>query len=148
MRLSAVKFVNHADDHPEDPLLRVRRLPIDEVKEMYQRLAQRLDLDPKTSPKVLLRQVDDRLTLVRGADAESADFNPLSVLDPAIVASGTDVLFTLGEPEEIWRISRVDLSRYFDSIWYSGPDDLTLFDSKMSWIIGISHEGAVRRLLL
>jgi hypothetical protein len=49
VRFDAVKFVNHADDHPDDPVLRVRPLNAGELKALYSDLAGKLGLRPGLS---------------------------------------------------------------------------------------------------
>jgi hypothetical protein len=36
-----------------------------------------------------------------------------------------------------------DLSRYFDDIFYPGPDDIELFDETLKWFMLVDHEGAI-----
>lgn len=36
-----------------------------------------------------------------------------------------------------------DLNKYFDDVWYPSSDDISIFDSKFSWILFISHSGDV-----
>jgi len=46
--------------------------------------------------------------------------------------------------DNVDEIQFVDLTKYFDDIWYPGLDDIDIFDATFSWILSISHDGAVR----
>lgn len=143
MRFDAVKFVNHADDHPEDPVLRVRPLDVHELEALYAMLIRHLGLERKARPDDILRSLGTSLSRVRGTDANTERFDPLTVLPAHVAKVGEDAFLTLGEPDDVWRISRIDLRRYFDSVWYPGPDDLLIMDPEACWVIGVSSGGAV-----
>lgn len=144
MRFDAVKFVNHADDHPDDPVLRVRPLNAGELKALYSDLAGKLGLRPGTAPATILERLESALARVTGAHAEEPGFNPMHALAPALVDPAGELFFTLGDADDVWRMSVSDLGRYFDSVWYPGPDDLILVDPLARWAVGITHNGQVR----
>lgn len=36
-----------------------------------------------------------------------------------------------------------DLDKYFYDIWFSGADDIDIFDENLNWILSIRHDGCV-----
>ena len=147
MRFDAVKFVNHADSHPEDPILRVRPLDAPSLRRLYDRLSRVCSVESRTGATQLLNACWEQLTPLGGVNADDPEFTVASILPSGVAPSGT-VFLTLGEPDDVWRVSARDLQRYFGSIWYPGPDDLILIDSDLRWMVGIRHDGAIGRTLI
>ena len=38
------------------------------------------------------------------------------------------------------------VSKYFSDIWYPSTDDIDVFDSSVSWILSVNHEGEIRSM--
>lgn len=45
--------------------------------------------------------------------------------------------------DDIDMMSLIDLDTYFYDIWYSGPNDIDIFDGNLNWIVSIRHDGCV-----
>jgi hypothetical protein len=149
MSFQAVKFVNHADHHPEDPVLRVRPLVVEEIKVLSHRLSRLLDASSKLSLDELLLILKGKLlTPVGGVDADSESFRFTELVAGLPPVQGANLLLYFGFPGDVWRISLSDLDQYFDSVWYQGPDDLVVIPENLSWFVNISEQGEVTRWIV
>jgi hypothetical protein len=45
--------------------------------------------------------------------------------------------------EKIDMFNIEDVDKYFDSIWFPGPDDIDLFDETLNWILAVRHDGCI-----
>ncbi len=143
MRLHPIKFVNHAADHPEDPVLRVRpALPEDE-RALTTGLAASLGLPPATRLGALLEGVEGRMVRVEGVSADEPNFKVSSLLHGG-AGLDADAVLCFGDLTDLWLMTMRDLDCYFDSIWYSGPDDLLILARQGTWAVEVLHTGEVR----
>jgi len=46
--------------------------------------------------------------------------------------------------DNIDEMRSLDLCSFFEDIWYPGPDDIDIFDSTLSWVLSVTHEGIIR----
>ena len=49
--------------------------------------------------------------------------------------------------DNIDAIALKDLDKYFYDIWYPGSDDIDIFDSNLTWIVSIRHDGYISFLI-
>ncbi len=142
MTLDPVKFVNHADSHPDDPVLRVRPLDNEQHQRFMACLANRLGAEPTLKLADLLVALEEHLVPIEHVNADSPRFDPLS---PVILREhqAKDRVFLSFADEDLWVISASDLRRYFSSVWYWGPDELFILDPDATWAIAVTQEGRV-----
>jgi hypothetical protein len=76
-------------------------------------------------------------------NAASKEFSLVEVLRSLGIRRNRDVFINWKRFECIDRIALEDLSRYFDDIFYPGPDDIELFDETLKWFMLVDHEGAI-----
>ncbi len=48
--------------------------------------------------------------------------------------------------DEIDQFNLNDLVQNFDDIWFSGTDDIDLFDESLNWVLSIRHDGCLSLL--
>lgn len=46
--------------------------------------------------------------------------------------------------EDIDRLETKALAKYFDDIWYPGPDEIDIWDASYEWIMSIDADGGIR----
>jgi len=49
--------------------------------------------------------------------------------------------------DDIDEISLKDLDQYFYGIWFPVVDDIDIFDDTFKWVVSISHDGIISRIL-
>ena len=45
--------------------------------------------------------------------------------------------------DNIDKFNLLDLTRYFDDIWYPELDDVDIFDDSFTWIVSVAHSGRI-----
>jgi len=80
----------------------------------------------------------------KGINAENEHFDLAAVAKDLGISAEKKVYVNWYRYDNVDEIQFVDLTKYFDDIWYPGPDDIDIFDATFSWILSISHDGAVR----
>jgi hypothetical protein len=102
VRVDPVKFVNHADDHPTDPILRVRPLAAEEIQDFLGLLASALFPGATTG---LLERLVTVLQPVVGVNADDPYFDPTGVLgagatmEPLTRGSASALAFGASSPD-------------------------------------------------
>lgn len=99
-----------------------------------------------------VHQVVDNLELLNMVfgSASKMEFNALdegfklkNVFDSRNIRHEENVFIDWYRFDDIDQIGFDDLNEYLDDLWYPGAEDITIFDSKISWILFISHNGDI-----
>ncbi len=84
------------------------------------------------------------LTVTLPENVEPCDrFDFEALLKRHGVNPSPEILLDWGWFDEVDEMSLKDFSEHFSDIWYPSSDDLGLFDSSMSWMLLITHYGAL-----
>ncbi|MCL5773492.1 MAG: hypothetical protein M1536_03850 [Firmicutes bacterium] len=94
----------------------------------------------------LLRYLESLSCQVKNVNAESEDFDLSLIAYKVGLKPRDEIYINWDDFTTIDRMNFLDLSKYFDDIWYPGPDDIEIFDDTFSWILFISHWGGVNFL--
>lgn len=84
---------------------------------------------------------DMKEVVISDFNAKDDKFKLSLVLDYIDVHPEENVCINWYRYDQIDEIKFADLNDYFGAIWYSGADDIDIFDSTLSWVLSISHEG-------
>lgn len=131
------------ESHPDAMFPLVQQLTTAEIRRCQRLLRDRLAISDEADGGALLRHLAECETFFPAANANDDDFDLSNVLNAIDVPQESDVILNWHRFEALERISLHDLVRHFDSIWYPAADDLDIFPPDVSWIVSISHEGAV-----
>lgn len=131
--------------YPGTQFPRYRSLGEVEMERIRERLVKQLGL-PAVDPLTLIREIDKRQELVKGYDAEREDFRLSSVFSNLNITPQKNVYLNWHRYDDVDEMAFTDLDAYLDDIWYPGPDDLDILDSSLSWILSITHYGAIQFL--
>ena len=134
--------------HPGDGPLDIRALASEQCREVQSRLIARLRLPRATVGLVLLQTIADRSKPIENENAAHDDFKLDRVVWRARIKPQEWVYINWYRFDRIDQIKYLDLVRYFDDIWYPGPDDISIFDEECHWIISVDHEGGLAVLKL
>ena len=110
---------------------------------LRERLATALRLKETAASVAFEVDVDRSLNLRSKHDAEEQGFSLADVLaEFAIVPLATClVAFSF---QVIYRFQTTDVVKYFDDIWYPGPDDINILDESLSWMVAVYHHGSIK----
>ncbi len=81
---------------------------------------------------------------VEGANAGKDEFSFAELFDNLNILPAEIVYINWYQFDDIDEMMLTDLCEYFNDIWYPGPDDIEIFDSTLSWILSVSHDGDIR----
>ncbi len=138
------KIDNFIEDHPTTPFPWYRSLSEKECFKIYELVAKAIKRTDKIQdPLDLVQRVADKGIHLDAYNAEDSSFSLTSVLADLKIQQPDIVFINWYRFDSVDQMKFADLDRYFDDIWYAGPDDIDLFDKTYSWILTISHEGDV-----
>jgi hypothetical protein len=140
------KKQNFERDHGQDTFIQFSSLDSRSALELRLLLARSLGLDPGTSGRDILQVVRDRGMTVEcvSADSEAFDFGLL--LTGLGLRPSEKLYLNWYRFDRIDVVYTKDMIASFSDIWYPSVDDLDIFDVSASWIISITHYGAVQFL--
>lgn len=91
----------------------------------------------------IFQQIEKSGRKINGINAESNNFELSHLLDTQNIQPLPNIFLNWGQFKEIDVVSFESLSTFFYDIWYPGSDDIYLYDESFSWIVYITHYGAV-----
>ena len=114
-----------------------------ETLTIRQHLAGVLSLPTDVTPLVLTQCIADRSVTHLGFNAEADDFNIEVLLHRLEITPASTIYINWYRFDRIDEMRFEDITRYFDYLWYPGPDDIDFFDFTASWVLSIDHDGRV-----
>lgn len=91
----------------------------------------------------IFSQIENSSEKVKEINVEGGNFELSDVFKMYGIQSNTNVFLNWGQFKEIDIISLELLSMFFYDIWYPGSDDIYVYDDSFSWIVNVTHYGAV-----
>ncbi len=138
-----VKIENFKRDHPDEPFPKFVTLTADEAQQLRHAIATQAGFDRPDDTWALLTYLVSLSRMLRGATGDGTGVDLEALVEKACISPRTEVYINWDDFRTIDRIAFFDLCRYFDDIWYPGPDDIEIFDDALSWILFVHHYGAV-----
>jgi hypothetical protein len=130
-------------DNPGSKFPKFYSLDAPQTKEIRFKLLERLSLDISTDTKRLLEEIASNGSFVPEVNANSPDFDLTELLLRQGIQALGKVYVNWYRYDDIDEFRLEDLSNHFNSIWYAGPDDIEIFDTTLSWVVSIRHDGVV-----
>ncbi len=140
------KLYNFIKDNDGIVFPQIDSLNPHECIELRLKLCSRLNLKTDGRGCELALTIDRLQTCLKEVRADDPNFDLEKVLRSVGVTSGNDVFVNWKNFEIIDKINIRDLSKYFSDIWYPSTDDIDVFDSSVSWILSVNHEGEIRSM--
>jgi hypothetical protein len=137
------KIANFTKLNPSQPFPHFRKVESDESRELASKLARRLRLPLPVDPLTLARRVSSCLTPVSGVSPLDQDFRLSQVLWQLRISPPEDVFVNWYRFDDVDEIKFADLESHFSDIWYPSSDDIEVFDSSLTWLISVSHDGSI-----
>jgi len=98
---------------------------------------------PSADGLAILKGIQERSALVQGLNAQDEGFALRRALKAAGICPLERVAINWGRFDDIDWAQLDELSLLFSDVWYPGSDDIDLFDSTLTWVLTICHEGYV-----
>jgi len=117
-----------------------------DIKEIHKILQKKTGAETPDSSAICIKVWEIGRSIEGNAEDES--FNLSKTFESLNIRPKEKVFFEWDEKRGIDEFFFEDLSKYFDDIWYPGPDDIDIFDSTFSWIFSVNHHGYLNLVLL
>ncbi len=141
--MGPIKIKNYEREHGPGTFPGCRPLDSRSLEEVRRQLTGALGIEATSSGREMLQVIQDRSELVEGADAENEDFDLGAVLKRLGLVYGDKLYLNWYRFDDVDEMCAADVIAHFSDIWYPASDDLEVFDRSMSWIVSITHFGAV-----
>lgn len=137
-----IKLVNFLKTNPGKAFLNYEHCREEESKSILLGLARRLGLST-TDGLEILKRIQARSVVLDGINAWDEEFDLRGALKAAGVNPLDRVAVNWGRFDDIDWMYLDELSLRFADVWYPGSDDIDIFDSTLTWVLTICHEGYV-----
>ena len=99
-----------------------------------------------TNILTLVEDISNKQMFLSEIDANS-DFKLINTLKCLKIKYLDSLYLNWYKFDNIDAIALKDLDKYFYDIWYPGSDDIDIFDSNLTWIVSIRHDGYISFLI-
>ena len=120
-----------------------RSLAIYDMDHIRSRLANTLQVNSESNLDLINALYAISLAVDK-SNAEQDGFSLLELFNNVDISPLEKVYINWYRFDNIDEMRFVDLCEYFEAIWYPGADDIDIFDSTLSWILSVTHNGVVR----
>ena len=129
--------------HPGKTFPLFRELTTNEMRVIQTKLKNQLALPAETDNLTVVRELAAVAEACRGIDAGSEDFRLRRCLAELGIKPEKKVCINHYRFDQIDELWFEDVDRVFEYIWYPGSDDIDIFDSRLNWVLSVSHDGEV-----
>jgi len=141
--VEAFKIENFRDEYPNKEFPWFRPLLEAELIEIRSKMFKLLKVSDGNNLIRLVNKIINEGVFLDNFNAENNKFSLAAVLNCLEITPLQKIFINWYRFDDIDEMYFDSLNDYFDDIWYSGPDDIDIFDKSFSWIISISHDGGV-----
>lgn len=96
----------------------------------------------------LVERIRGIQTSIKGVNVKVGELNIDDIFKSKNIDPKDEIFIGWNGYKIIDKIGWKDFAGYFEFIWYSGQDDIDLFDRSYKWIMTIDHDGNIKYLLL
>ena len=146
--MNPIKIENFKRSQPCGCFPEFRSLTCAECGEFRYRLAEILGIDPVGDGLLVLRRLHERPSIDLGIVPETGLIDVGRLVGSCGLRCGSTVYINWYRFDDIDEMSVVDLSHFFDDIWYPCADDIEIMDESMSWVFVVDHGGRMRFIRL
>jgi len=144
--MNDIKITHFRRDNSGKKFPAYRTLSSPDMEIIRETLRNSLSLDDKISDLELTVIVDGMQTAISQFNALKEDFILIDVFEECSIKPSNYVYINWHRYDDIDEMNVNDLIEYFDDIWYPDSDDIDIFDSTLSWIVSVSHNGSIKFL--
>lgn len=108
-----------------------------------QQFTQKLKVDKHIDGKELLNLLLDKTEAIKAFNANVDSFNIADVFRYLDLLPNETIYINWYHFDDIDVMGYNDFCKYFEYVWFPGPDDIDVFDDTYSWVLSINHEGDI-----
>ncbi len=131
-------------ENPGIPFPRYDSLSQHECEDIRRQVTKKLRLPDEVKDVVLVSRLAEVQKASGYVNAEDSEFDLQDVVSLIGVEPENALLVNWRCFDDIDRFTLSDLAKFFNDIWYPASDDIDVFDSTLSWIISVTHDGHVQ----
>jgi hypothetical protein len=146
--MDIIKLENFQGEYSDKTFPEFQTISGAEADKIRKKIAVLIGFNPNASPLELVRFLRQKAAIIPSKNAMLNDFNLESEIMQLGVNPHDEVYINWYRFDNIDRIKLVDLSTYFDDIWFARADDIDVFDDSFSWIFSIGYLGDLSYLKL
>ena len=146
--MDSVKIENFKRSYPGESFPRFRSLTGAECGGLRHRLAKSLGIDRVEDTLLLVRRLHGCPSIDLGIVQETGPIDVGNLVERCGFRCGATAYINWHRFDDIDEISIVDLSRFFDDLWYPGSDDIEIMNESMDWVLVVDHDGWMRFIRL
>lgn len=132
------------EDHPGESFPEFSELSVEAMEVLRSALVRRSRFEGEYDGVKFLKFLRAKSRSVEGVNAQSAEFNLLSLLRSLRVKPRENVYINWYRFDDIDVMRTTDLSKHFDDVRYT--EDIDIFDDSLSWVLAIEEDGFVEFL--
>lgn len=138
-----IKIQNFYREYPSRKFPDFKTISLAAAEKIKRTIASKLSLPQNVSPLDLVKELEERSTVMLDENAGLDGFNLRSALSNNGIFPKEAVFINWYRFDEIDEIGLADLSLYFDDIWYPSADYIDVFDDSFTWMLSIGYSGEV-----
>lgn len=138
-----IKIENFYRENPQGKFPLYMKLDEKNCTEIRKSIARKLGLVTSANDLELVNAVDSSGETYGGMNPNDESFNLSAALCSMKVECSENVFVNWYRYDNIDKFNLLDLTRYFDDIWYPELDDVDIFDESFTWIVSITHSGKI-----
>jgi len=132
-------------EYPDKKFPDFRHLSLEETEKIRLTIKEKLNLSINLSDLELVKTLYSLSKLCEDDEdyAEDENFNLLNCLKKNQISPNEKVYINFYRFDDVDELALDDVVKYFEYMWYSYSDDIDIFDSSLSWILSIDHNGQI-----
>lgn len=131
-------------EHPLKKFPNFRSIQAEEQKKIFDKISEKLGLGLQSDPIMIAKMIMQKGIPIERFNAEEENFTLQLLLSNLNIKPRRHVFlnwwYSLKDMDEF---AFSDLNKFFNYIWFPGPDDIDIFDLSFNWIIHIHHDGFI-----
>lgn len=141
--MESFKIENFKREYMRESFPLYRSLNAQELNNLQRKLFKKTSLNNSNNLNELVYYIQSNGTLINKYDASEDDFVLIDLISAKDIICKEKIFINWYQFDDVDEMKIINLSKYFDDIWYQGSDDIELFDKTLTWIISVRHDGII-----
>ncbi len=124
------------------PFINYKELRNDECQVLYRKINNIINSRINLTPLKMVCILEEKSKMISNFNANE-NFNLKECLNFLKIIPNESIYINWYRFDEIDELNFSDFNKFFDDIWFPEVDDINIFDSSLSWILSINHNGVV-----
>lgn len=140
------KIKNYTNQSPNKKFPFYRQLSVEDMEFLRKKISFNFGFEDEDDGLRLVKFLEIKARLLENINADTKDFKLNKVFQQINISPQRNIYLDWYRFDKTDSMFWDDLCGYFNEIWYPGPDDISIFDQSLLWIVFVSHEGYISYL--